>query len=385
MTKPRILVFVAYYLPGYKAGGPLRTIENMVERLHDQFEFRIVTRDRDVDDCAPYSGVQVATWQKVGNAYVYYLPENELISLGSLRHHIDTFEFDIVYLNSHFDTTSIVYLLLRRLRLIPRTPLIIAPRGELSTGALSLKSFKKRFYIVLAKILGLFGDVKWQASSMYEKNEIRSIYSKANVHIASNLPPKKYLQYTEYTKPYKQPNTARLIYISRITPKKQLHFALELLSQLDKPVQFDIYGPIRDKKYWFLCEQIIGNLPSHIKVTYRGSIPYEKVVSTFSEHHFFFFPTLSENYGHVILEALVAGCPVLTSNGTPWRHLEEKEIGWDIEASNHDVFLIALEQIITMNNVTFQRWSSKARLYGQAKLEAKDEVEANRILFQHFP
>lgn len=32
-NKPKILTFVGYYLPGYKAGGQLRTIANMVENL----------------------------------------------------------------------------------------------------------------------------------------------------------------------------------------------------------------------------------------------------------------------------------------------------------------------------------------------------------------
>jgi len=40
-----ILGLVEYYLPGYKSGGPVRTIANMVNQLSDHFEFWIVTRD----------------------------------------------------------------------------------------------------------------------------------------------------------------------------------------------------------------------------------------------------------------------------------------------------------------------------------------------------
>ena len=43
--KMRVLVFVSNYLPGYRGGGPIRTIQNMVENLGDEIEFLIVTRD----------------------------------------------------------------------------------------------------------------------------------------------------------------------------------------------------------------------------------------------------------------------------------------------------------------------------------------------------
>ena len=45
--KPVILVFLGNYLPGFKSGGPLRTIVNLVDNLSDEFEFLIITSDRD--------------------------------------------------------------------------------------------------------------------------------------------------------------------------------------------------------------------------------------------------------------------------------------------------------------------------------------------------
>ena len=37
--KKTILCFVDHYLPGYKAGGPIQSIVNLVENLGDEFEF----------------------------------------------------------------------------------------------------------------------------------------------------------------------------------------------------------------------------------------------------------------------------------------------------------------------------------------------------------
>jgi hypothetical protein len=35
--KLKIMTFVGSYLPGYKAGGPIRTLANIVDRLGDEF------------------------------------------------------------------------------------------------------------------------------------------------------------------------------------------------------------------------------------------------------------------------------------------------------------------------------------------------------------
>ena len=57
MTRPRILVLSEYYLPASKAGGALRTIVNTVETLGGEFEFLILTRDRDLLDDEPFADV----------------------------------------------------------------------------------------------------------------------------------------------------------------------------------------------------------------------------------------------------------------------------------------------------------------------------------------
>ena len=41
--KPKILVFCDFYLPGFKSGGGMWTVVNLVDRFHDRFDFFIVT------------------------------------------------------------------------------------------------------------------------------------------------------------------------------------------------------------------------------------------------------------------------------------------------------------------------------------------------------
>ncbi|MBI9061941.1 MAG: hypothetical protein JEZ14_08115 [Marinilabiliaceae bacterium] len=47
MPKKKILIFIDWFLPGYKAGGPVRSMANMVEYLMEEYDFFIVTRNTD--------------------------------------------------------------------------------------------------------------------------------------------------------------------------------------------------------------------------------------------------------------------------------------------------------------------------------------------------
>lgn len=46
----------------------MRTIVNFVDHLGDEFDIRIVTRDRDALDTEPYASVEVDAWNTVGKA-----------------------------------------------------------------------------------------------------------------------------------------------------------------------------------------------------------------------------------------------------------------------------------------------------------------------------
>ncbi|MGC6406972.1 glycosyltransferase, partial [Bisgaard Taxon 45] len=66
-NKPRILILIGTYLPGVKGGGPIRTIHNLVSRLKDEFEFYLITSDRDLNDTQSYSNIPLNQWIKSGD------------------------------------------------------------------------------------------------------------------------------------------------------------------------------------------------------------------------------------------------------------------------------------------------------------------------------
>jgi glycosyltransferase involved in cell wall biosynthesis len=355
----------------------------MVERLSDEFAFAVLTGDRDLGDEKPYPHIRCNEWQRVGKADVMYLPPSRQ-RMASWTQHFAQVPHDLVYLNSLLSTQFTIFpMLLRLLKRLPDKPVVLAPRGMFSPGFLALKSAKRCNYIRAARTIGLFRDITWQASSEYEEADIRRWFGGgARVVVAPNVPRPVVSNLTECRVAEKQPGRLKIVFLSRISPKKNLDGALELLSLLRGDIEFAIYGPREDVEYWQRCESLIASLPANIKVSYCGEIPNELVGEAMAKSHVFLFPTRGENFGHVILEAFLSGCPVVISDQTPWRNLEAARVGADIPLEDKKRFVRVLQQFVDMDRDAFTEWATNARAYGCRYSENDEVLEKNRVLFR---
>lgn len=383
--KKIVLILVGTYIPGYKAGGPIQSIKNLVDCLSNDFEFKIITSDRDFGDNKAYNKIKHGIWNKIGQAKVYYLMPNEY-SLVKLREILNSSIYNICYLNSFFSPIfTIKPLILRKFGLIKKVPLIIAPRGEFSEGALKLKKLKKYLYLKLVKLFGLYNDIIWQASSKYEEKDIRQCFGNyMEVIVAPNIPSSNTglrTTLSNYTNHKKITGKLKIVFLSRIARKKNLYSALKMLESLKGEIQFNIYGSLKDPNYWVECKRVINFLPNNIRVQYMGPVEHDKVSNIIRKHDLFFLTTLGENYGHAILEALVAGCPVLISDQTPWRKLEEKGVGWDLPLNCPEKFREVLQKCIDMNEQEYNVLSRRAHNFGLKIVRDKTTLNLNRKLF----
>jgi glycosyltransferase involved in cell wall biosynthesis len=383
--RPVILCFVAYYLPGFRSGGPLRSIVNFVEYFGKEFDIHIVTSDRDLQDCAPYADINSNGWNMVGNAKVFYVHTkrlNFLTVIGLLR----STRHDVIYLNSFFSLSfTALPLFFRRLGLVPNMPCVIAPRGEFSTGALMLKSTKKKFYIVITRAIGLYRNLWWQASSEREKIDIEHAlpYVRSeNICIAKDLAKVDLgIVSQSFVQCQNQKEGLRVCFLSRISPKKNLAFALRILAKVNVEVIFTVYGPKEDASYWEICEALITELPSNVRVLYDGEIHPREVKSKLVKHDLFFFPTLGENYGHVIHEALLAGLPVLLSDQTPWSDVESRGVGWTISLDEELVFSRRIDEIASWSYNRRSVVRQSATAYATELALDSFVIDSNRALF----
>ncbi len=329
INKKKILVLSDFYLPGYKSGGAVRTLVSMVERMRDEFEFSVITRNHDGwGDFTPYPSVKTGEWNEIDGVRVFYFGKDGL-KRSSLKTLWSEVSPDAIFAVSFFSDLTTKALTMRRLRQVPDTPFILAPQGELSAGALKIKAAKKRAFLAFTKNLGIYRNLIWKASGEGEKADIvRVLGNSRNIEIVPDLTPKVILpDYSFEQKPKKRNGEMRLIFLSRLNRVKNLTYALNALQQIKGDVVFDVYGAHDDETYWQECQALIKKLPPNIKFEVYGSIDYVDVLKTMREYHFFILPTHTENFGHVVLEALATGCPVVISNHTPWQDLQNKKIG----------------------------------------------------------
>lgn len=335
----KILIVMGGFFPGKKYGGPPVSIDNFCS-LMSEHECYIVTHNHDLFEREKFSGIQDG-WNDRGNCKVLYVSDDEYNKV-TFEKVINEIHPDMIYLQGLFQSCVLPCLQLAKKHKIP---VLLAPRGELCAGALNIKKWKKVPYIESIKVLGLVKSIHWQSTSDEETEAIKK-WMKADdsrIHELDNIPsiPKR-----EYPRREKIAGEGRFVFLSRIHPKKNLLSAIKYFNDIEGKAWFDIYGPIEDEAYWKQCEEEIAKLPETVKVEYKGLVDHDQVHEVFSQYDAFLFPTLSENYGHVIAESLIVGTPVVISNQTPWRNLEEAGAGWDIALENEEKYLQVIQNIV---------------------------------------
>lgn len=382
-----ILVQVDAYLPGYRAGGPIRSISAIVEQLGDEYSWRIICPDRDIGDRQPYPGVTPDAWCTVGKAQVFYASKRMLRPWHLLRL-IKRTPHDLLYLNSFFSPVfSITPAIGQWLGLLPRRPLLIAPRGEFSSSALALKAYKKRPFIALAEVLGLYRNVFWHCSTPRELDDLRArveIASDAgfiarNSFVAQDLV--AHQSPGQGQVPVVRSSGLNVAFLSRISPMKNLEFALSVMAHVNVPVQFNIYGPEEDAAYASACRALAAQLPPHVHATFHGPVAPDAVVHVLAQNDVFLLPTRGENFGHVIVEAWQAGLPVLISDQTPWRSLHEMNLGWDLPLTAPEAFVRVLDDVALWSQEKRREVSDICRAKAMAILDDRDAVDASRRMF----
>lgn len=362
----------------------------MVAHLSNDFEFWIVTRDRDLNSTAPYPSISIDEWNMVDQAKVFYASPITFSFIGILRLLRST-QYDVLYLNSFFSsTTTMQPLLIRYLGLSRPTPVVLAPRGEFSVGALALKSTKKSFYLASIKWVKLYKGLFWQASSKYEVEDIyRTIpflkESKSIINAPDLLPialkPAGGCSADYKNKKVRMPGPLRVVFLSRISPMKNLDYLLRALNKVNNPVDLSIYGPDEDAPYWALCQDLIKDLPAHVSVTYHGEVIYENVAHTFSEQDLFVFPTRGENFGHVIYEALSVGTSVIVSDQTPWQADSDGALQV-LALEQPEAWTAAINKWAAFDDQAYATMRAATYNYAANYAATSGAVEKNRNLFR---
>ncbi len=374
----KILIITGRYLPGWRDGGPVRSIVNLVDWLGDEYDFTIICSDRDHGDNAPYPDIKINDYNAVGKAKVWYTPaysEEDIEKLASGS--------DVVYVCGPYNDYARLTMKLKRAGKIT-APLYVASMGSFSPEAFKIKGFKKRLFIKYMKASGMFDEVIWSVTSPREEEELKSVIGKRSRCIIAKDLPRRTL--TEHTRS-KEDDFLKVCFISRISRKKNLIAIPDIFSKIDDDhrIHLDIYGACEDEEYFRECSQKFDDLcreHPHYSWEYKGEADGETVPSLFAGYDAFLFPTLGENYGHVIAESLAAGCIPVISDTTPWLDLLDEGCGYVCHLKDGAAFARAVDELFHMTEDRMSDMRKKCTEYITAINEDSVRDSGYRHIFE---
>ena len=382
---PRITIFTRSYPPAYLAGGPTRSLFALVEAFAADFRFSVITSAFDDPAAGVMESVEPNRWRTFGHASIWYelryrMPYQRTVCL------LRETRPQLVYLNSLFDYRFTILPLLAARVVARKTPVVLAPRGELSASALALKRWKKRFFIAAFRLLGLHKAVAWHASTSREKADIeRTFGSGVRSHVAIDLrvglsgdgpgaDPDRQTQAEQ--------DACSLVFFSRIVPIKNVATVIRAMPLVKGNIRLSIAGPVEDAKYWARCTELINDTDHTERIRYVGVVKADEAVSFLGGFDLLVLPTLSENFGHVVLESLAAGTPVIVGHDTPWRQIETAGAGWMCDPTSPEKVAELIQRFLALDQGSRMRIRTAARGVATEILNDAQGVEANRAMFR---
>lgn len=311
-----IVVFTPYYPPAFRGGGPIRTLDALVHAAPDWANPLVVASDRDLGVDHPLK-VRRNSWTTRNGVSCYYVSAERLLRLISLWTSIHKVRPAVLYFNSLFSPRfTAAPLLLHAAGWCRGADVLLAPRGELSPGALSLGKRKKQLAIALLRRLRISRKVVWHASTAEESAHIAAAFGdSARVLIREN---ETLLPSCPIAPSGIRCGVLRIVFLSRISPKKGLDILIEALRMAQHDVILDVFGSSDDVHYEQHCRRLASLVSPGVVVLFHGEVPNSEVRALLHDYDLFALPTAGENFGHVIVEALSASCPVMCTDQTPW-------------------------------------------------------------------
>lgn len=205
--------------------------------------------------------------------------------------------------------------------------LVVSPRGTFSQWALARSRAVKFLFWNSLQRRAVAHAALFHATSEDECADIRRLGFRQPVAV---IPNGVDIPEVASTKHGRNENT--LLFLSRVHQKKGVELLLEAWARLQSAHpqwKLRIVGP-GDSGYLHRLAGLASSLGAE-RVAFAGPLYGREKNEAYRSADLFVLPTHSENFGMVVAEALAAGCPVVTTRGTPWSGLAEYRAGWWID------------------------------------------------------
>lgn len=247
---------------------------------------------------------------------------------------------------------------------------VLHPRGMLEPWCLRYKAFKKKLAMALYTRRMLESVDLFVATAQQEMEAIRSLGFRQPVAVLPNgIEVPKRVRNGENRESGK-----RALFLSRIHPVKGVVNLIRAWARVaPNGWKLTVAGP-NENNYWNEVNKEIGALGLQDQIAYVGEVKGDVKERLFLGSDLFILPSFSENFGIAVAEALGYGLPVITTTGTPWQGLVERECGWWAEPS--------VEGLTNALQDATQRPPAELREMGDRGREYAQEFDWSRIARQ---
>ncbi len=161
----------------------------------------------------------------------------------------------------------------------------------------------------------------------------------------------------------------RIFYAGHLRQRKGVAYLFDAIQRVDFPIELRLAGP----KPGQTCEALETNLADP-RCRWLGAIPHATLLREMTRAHVFVFPSLLEGFGLVILEAMAAGLPVITTPHTA---------GPDCIAEGVDGFIVPIRQPDDIANRLAVLYDDEPRRYAMATAALAKAVRISWSRYEH--
>ena len=232
---------------------------------------------------------------------------------------------DVVHLHGMWDLSNYA---VARVARRTKTPWLVSPHGMLDIWPMSQKRFKKRVFWRLAGkgYLEQAAAVHFTAEAERQQSQRwlgrgRGVVAPLAVNLSQfeDLPGPELAE-----RSLELPNLARILFLSRVHPKKGVEVLLESAAELAATgTAFSLFiaGP-GEAAYVSALQSQAKKLGISEQTRFVGTVKGSMKLSLYQAADVFVLPTQQENFGLVQIEAMACGTPVVTTRGVDiWQEL----------------------------------------------------------------
>jgi len=255
---------------------------------------------------------------------------------------------------------------------------IITPHGMLEPWILSQNKWKKNIALFFYQRKAIRKADYLHATALMEKNNLLKLNYNNNIEIIPNgIDVEKISIKNNWNK------TKNILFMSRIHPKKGIEILIDTVNLIrDKLLDYKfIIAGEGDIHYLdFLINKVKG-LDLDNLFEFKGGVYEGQKWNLLQRADLFILPTFSENFGIVVAEALASGTPVITTKGTPWKELSERNCGLWIDL-NIENLKNAILDFINLNEKDLEMMGKAGRQLIEEKYNTKIMSDHLKTLYQ---